>query len=824
MQVILLSGDRENRRLAREECGAEACSVQEYARMRTDDKELLDLAAHWGQQEFDEDDESEGKSKKRRRIYEDHRPLSSLTQGIKNGTLHQGVLNVSRYCWHEGFVPSSIGQEIRIEGVSRMNRAMAGDVVVVEIVPDNVASRSGSRPGAADGPDADEEDDGYDVGDETTGLEASAVHGVDDAICLQGPQDDDSSTKPPSGQVVGIIKRAWRTRGYCGTIMPPRDGKDFVPGRARWVRFRPKDRRFPHMMMRTAQADQLLGKNIVAVVEEWQSHRRLPDCRYVRTIGTVGDTEAETDVLLMENDIATSPFTPEVLACLPPLPWDVGPADVADPHRRDLRHLCVCSVDPPGCKDIDDALHVRLLPNGNYELGVHIADVTHFVKPETALDTEAAQRGTTVYLVQRRIDMLPKALTEDICSLRGNVDRLAFSVLWEATLEGDVLHDKTTFTKSIIRSRAALTYEEAQTRIDDDRLTDDVSMSLKALARFGQILRKRRMEKGALELASPEVKLSIDTESLNPTDIGLSQVRLANKMVEEMMLLANSTVAEKILSRFPSSACLRRHPAAPRSKYEPLLKALEPHGVSLDVTSNKRLAETLDGAVLPGDPFFNTIVRMMATRCMNEAQYFGAAQYSRSEYYHFGLAMDLYTHFTSPIRRYADCLVHRFLAASMDQEVLPASAHDVDTVKGVTDNLNVRHRNAQFAGRASVTLFTLIYFKQKGTVTEAARVVGLRKKSVIVFVPKYGIEGMVGRILSGGEEAAKWDYVMNKSGNGVVSQSGKRSLKVFDSVTVRIEVKTTQGYEEEVIMSLVDEDAAQSADADMDTADAMDET
>ncbi|GFH26842.1 uncharacterized protein HaLaN_25061 [Haematococcus lacustris] len=149
----------------------------------------------------------------------------------------------------------------------------------------------------------------------------------------------------------------------------------------------------------------------------YQPDSPYPAGHYVRTLGVIGDKETETEVLLIEHDINTSPFTPAVHDCVPPLPWCVGPEHESDPNRTDLRSLCICSVDPPGCKDIDDALHVRPLPNGNYEVGVHIADVTHFLRPGTAMDLEAMQRATTTYLVQRRIDMLPKPLTEDICSL-----------------------------------------------------------------------------------------------------------------------------------------------------------------------------------------------------------------------------------------------------------------------------------------------------------------------------------------------------------------------------------------------------------------------
>lgn len=191
-------------------------------------------------------------------------------------------------------------------------------------------------------------------------------------------------------------------------------------------------------------------------------------------------------MLLLEHDVPFAPFNPQVLACLPVEgdAWIVD--DQAHLHnRKDFRHLDVCSIDPPGCTDIDDALHAVQLPNGNYQVGVHIADVSHFVKENTAMDLEASRRGTTVYLVDKRIDMLPALLGTNLCSLRSNVDRLAFSCIWVSFLYFALMVKEMTpdaqvvdvqFSKSVIRSRHSFTYDEAQARLDDQY---DVSMATK---------------------------------------------------------------------------------------------------------------------------------------------------------------------------------------------------------------------------------------------------------------------------------------------------------------------------------------------------------
>ena len=351
------------------------------------------------------------------------------------------------------------------------------------------------------------------------------------------------------------------------------------------------------------------------------------------------------------------------------------------------------------------------------------------------MDDEAALRGTTVYLVQRRIDMLPKPLTEDICSLRGGEDRLTFSVVWEMTQDAQIV--SSTFTRALIKSTAALTYAEAQARMDDEKLDDELTLSLRRLLKLSRVLRTRRSERGALQLASPEVKFTIDAGTQDPLEVGMYQMREANQMVEEMMLLANISVAEKIVSHFSSCSLLRRHPVPPPRQFEPIIKAAASAGFVISVDTSKALADSLDAAIKTDDPYFNKLIRIMATRCMTQAVYFGSGDLGVQEYHHYGLASPIYTHFTSPIRRYADVLVHRVLAAALGLDPLPESSRDREGLRACSDNLNKRHHNAQMAGRASVELHTLIYFGPRKVMADA-RIMKVKENGLIVFVPRYG--------------------------------------------------------------------------------------
>ncbi|KAG6701726.1 hypothetical protein I3842_07G001100 [Carya illinoinensis] len=415
-RVLLITNDRENKRKAIEE-GISAETIESYVKS-LDQPNLLDLLVQPASEDLNMEEVEDLRPSKRKVIYAEHKPMSEITSGLHRGIYHQGKLRVNRYNPFEAYVGSeSIGDEIIIYGRANMNRAFDGDIVAVELLPQDQWYEEKSLS------IADEED-----GEEYVHL---VPNSADDAPrttnVVQGSAGDTKVVSSrPSGFVVGIIKRNWHS--YCGSLepMPMPAGS----GGTAHALFVSKDRRIPKIRIQTRQLENLLDKRIIVVVDSWDHLSRYPSGHYVRTIGEIGDRDTESEVVLIENDINSRPFSSQVLACLPSLPWSVSSEDLANPIRQDLRHLRVFSVDPPGCKDIDDALHCITLPNGNFEVGVHIADVTNFVLPGTPLDDEATQRGTSVYLVERRIDMLPKPLTEDICSLRADVERLAFSVIW----------------------------------------------------------------------------------------------------------------------------------------------------------------------------------------------------------------------------------------------------------------------------------------------------------------------------------------------------------------------------------------------------------
>ena len=769
--VVMLSDDKDNLRKAKAE-DVTASPICDYVAGLPNAAQLLDMVK---QGPLERDTKAE-------LIYPEHFSMSKILTGINAGTLHQGIFNVSPYNYMEGSVHvPAFERALLVLGRENSNRAVSGDVVVVEVLPKDqwkvpsstiVEEETLNR---NDNPDAE---DGEAV---ITEREQRALQ--EEVKMVHGKSAE--GRPQPTARVVGVVKRNWRQ--YVGHI-----DKNSIKSAAKTSRtpqtvfVLPMDKRIPKIRVRTRQGGELLGKRVIVTIDSWDRDSRYPVGHFVRSLGELESKGAETEALLLEFDVQYRPFPKTVLDCLPPEghDWRV-PVNKDDPGwigRRDLRDLLICSIDPLGCVDIDDALHARLLENGNFEIGVHIADVSHFVKPNNAMDKEASMRGTTVYLVDKRIDMLPTLLGTDLCSIKPYVERYAFSVLWEITPDAHVI--SSTFTKSVIRSREAFSYEQAQLRIDDKTQQDDLTKGMRTLLMLSKKLKAMRMAAGALNLASPEVRVETESETSDPIDVKTKQLLDTNSLVEEFMLLANISVAGKIYEAYPQTALLRRHAEPPKSNFEELANQLKIRkGMELHTESSKALADSLDKCIDPTQPFFNTLVRILATRCMMSAEYFCSGTQSYPEFRHYGLASEIYTHFTSPIRRYADLEVHRQLAAAIEYEQLDPSLHSKAKLEAVCKNINVRHRNAQMAGRASIEYYVGQALKGR-VIEEEGFVMRIFSNGFVVFVPRFGIEGLIRlRDMETPEPQAEYDaerYAL------AVSGSRDFTVALFEKVRVRI--------------------------------------
>ncbi|EIM90480.1 RNB-domain-containing protein [Stereum hirsutum FP-91666 SS1] len=812
--VVLLTDDVANRQKA-EKDGIPCLSVRAYVDGMPNSGQLLDLLSATGSDELEP---TAAAAAGRGALYPEYLPPSTLTAGVKAGELHQGFFNANQYNYLEGSVNvPAFSKPVLLVGRENMNRSVQGDVVVVEVFDEKEWKAPADE--VVDQEITLKNDDVEDSEDEGEGEDAEAI--LRERRALQSEESARrSAEKQPTGRVVGVIKRNWRAY-VCHIDSTSLTSINSTSLSQQTVFATPVSRLLPRIRMRTRQAPSLLNQKILVTIDKWDRTSRYPEGHFVRALGKVESKEAEQESLLLEFDVPYRPFGRAILDCLPSEGenWVVPPKSEGNAiwrDREDLRDMVICSIDPPGCQDIDDALHARRLPNGNIEAGVHIADVSHFVLPDNPMDSEAASRGTTVYLVDKRIDMLPALLGTNLCSLRPFVERLAFSCIWEMTEDAKIVNVR--FTKSVIASKSAFTYEEAQIRKDDPNLHDEITEGIRLLNTLALKLKAGRMAAGALNLASPEVKIHLDTaESSDPIDVEQKELRETNSLVEEFMLLANISVAKKIQETFPQTAVLRRHLPPPKTNFEKLQDILRKRkGLTLDVSSSGALADSLDKCLDPSEPAFNTLVRIMATRCMLSAEYFCSGSVSRDTFGHYGLATPIYTHFTSPIRRYADVLAHRQLSAAINYTPLHATLHSKAHVERVMDVINRRHRMAQMAGRASVEFYVGLALKGRGEkardagaekVTEEAFVIRTFRNGLGVFVSKLGIEGLVMFKRETQFDADNYTITVPSSEAG-----GKDvEIAVFDKVTVAIEVEkdknTQRGRVKMTLVTPVDSSA-----------------
>ncbi|KAI7814071.1 DIS3-like exonuclease 1 [Triplophysa rosa] len=753
--------------------------------------------------------ESEGMEK----VYAEHLPAEVLEAGIKSGRYIQGILNVNKHrAQHEAFVRyegstnknSELNSDVLLNGVKHRNRAVHGDMVVVELLPRN----------------------------EWKGRTTALTEGQGEERTME----DTQSQPMPTGRVVGILQRNWRD--YVASF-PPLEEVQSQSRNSQKILLIPWDYRIPKIRISTQQAEALQDCRVIVRLDSWESTSMYPNGHCVRVLGKSGELETEIQTILLENCIHVSTFSEAQLREMPvnteENPWQMDSSEVSS--RRDLRntHL-VFSIDPKGCEDVDDTLSVRTLPGGKrLELGVHIADVTHFVKEGSLTDLEARSRATTYYLADRRYDMLPAVLSADLCSLLGGVDRYALSVLWE--LDADSLDAcKVWYGRTLIRSSYQLHYELAQSLLNGeevevpelsqlkgsqrDQKLAELLQALETLTRVARHLRAQRDKGGALQLEGVEVRAQLD-EDKNITALVPKQPLEVHETVAECMIYANHWVARKIQESFPHQALLRHHPPPKQEYFNHLIDSAKARGFSIDTRSNRALADSLEWAMDPQDPLVNRLLRMMATQAMSNALYFSTGACPEEQYYHYGLALDRYTHFTSPIRRYADVVVHRLLMAAIQLEkegsFNKALAGDRE-LEELAQQINNKNRAAQHAQKQSTELFQCLYFRDKDPHTDErcvadAVIYAVRANGFLIFVPQYGLKGAVylkdrdGQVVSiSGDGKCEWhagtlqrypDKISTRTSTGI------HTFYLFDHVTVRISVKPSGCHADTLCLDLI---------------------
>ncbi|RCI07107.1 hypothetical protein CU098_011604 [Rhizopus stolonifer] len=519
------------------------------------------------------------------------------------------------------------------------------------------------------------------------------------------------------------------------------------------VWFKPIDKRAPLIGIPVKQAPLDIFENekkyakliVVVKVQKWAINSVNPTGAFVRELGHIGNIATETEAVLSDNNISESPFSNKALKGLPPTPWSIKQLEID--KRRDLRETRIFTIDPATAKDLDDAVHVTKLAENEFEVGVHIADVSHFVKQHTALDHEAFDRGTSTYLCDRVIPMLPSLLCEELCSLNPGVDRLAFSVIWKMDREGNV--KDTWFGKTVIRSCTKLAYDDAQSVIEGqglpknvtikDHKVSEVEQDIIYLLEMSKSMRKRRFANGALSINS--IKLSFKLNELGePCEISVYEQKDSNRLIEEFMLRANMSVAEKINEHYPNEALLRQHSPPHEKSLDEFIKIAENLGYKFDGSTAGSLQESFN-AIESEDA--KEVLRLLAVKPMQRAKYFCAGSCEEQKFRHYALNVPFYTHFTSPIRRFPDIIVHRQLEAALSGK--KTCGYQKDSVQKAANHCNERKEGAKNSQDSNIQLYLYHYLynleKELGRhVICTAIVTQVLKDSFDILVPEYGIE------------------------------------------------------------------------------------
>ena len=394
------------------------------------------------------------------------------------------------------------------------------------------------------------------------------------------------------------------------------------------------------------------GQKVIVRIIDWPERAKNPFGEVIEILGSPGDHEVEMHAILAEFGLPYR-FSEEVELAAEQIPGKITETDYKE--RRDFRKITTFTIDPADAKDFDDALSLQKLPNGNWEVGVHIADVTHYVKTKTLLDQEAYARATSVYLVDRVVPMLPEKLSNNLCSLRPEEEKLCFSAVFELNDKAE-LQDEW-FGKTVIFSDRRFSYEDAQKVIDTGE--GDLNEELKILNNLAQKLRRERFRNGSVAFERDEVRFDID-ELGKPLGINFREHGTANELIEEFMLLANRRVAEFVGNVGDKSQrktfVYRIHDTPNQEKLQKFAAFARKFGHNIVLTTTGKISESLNRVLdeVKGKPEQN-IVETLAVRSMAKAIY------STDNIGHYGLAFRYYTHFTSPIRRYPDMMVHRML-------------------------------------------------------------------------------------------------------------------------------------------------------------------
>lgn len=527
------------------------------------------------------------------------------------------------------------------------------------------------------------------------------------------------------------------------------------------------------------------GDKVQVKITDWPENSKNPFGKITQVLGKPGDHNTEIHSILLEYGLPYK-FETEVEKDAGSLSLEITKEEIS--KRRDMREDLTFTIDPKDAKDFDDALSFTKLKNGNYEIGIHIADVSHYVQPNTILDNEAYNRATSVYLVDRVVPMLPEILSNGACSLRPNEEKLTFSAVFEINENAQILNEW--FGRTVTYSDKRFAYEEAQAIIETKKnfipenisitnesyyVSDVIVEGILKLNELAKVLRKKRMNEGAISFDRVEVKFNLD-ENANPTGVFFKESKDANKLIEEFMLLANKKVAEFIgkEKNKPTNKTFiyRVHDEPDIEKLAALQNIVHNFGYKMNTLTRESTTESLNKLLndVHGKPESN-MIETLAIRTMSKAVY------TTNNIGHYGLAFDYYSHFTSPIRRYPDVMTHRLLQHYLNGGKSPKQ----DDYEIKCKHASKQEELASKAERQSIKYMQVKYMQDHKDEEFSGVISGVTEWGIYVEITSNKCEGMV-RI----RDIKNDYYIFDEKQFAIIGQSTKHSYQLGDFVTVKV--------------------------------------
>ncbi|WP_259069620.1 ribonuclease R [Mucilaginibacter sp. X4EP1] len=582
-----------------------------------------------------------------------------------------------------------------------------------------------------------------------------------------------SKGKNKEGEVIEILQRA--KMEFTGIVKLSE----------RFAFFIPDDRKMMHDIF--IPISELNGaKNgikAVAEITDWPVDAKNPIGRIKHILGKQGENDTEMNAILAEFGFPLS-FPAEVEHEAEEISDIITKEEIA--RRRDFRDVITFTIDPFDAKDFDDALSFKRLENGNYEVGVHIADVSHYIQPESALDKEAEDRGTSVYLVDRVIPMLPERLSNGLCSLRPKEDKLCFAAVFEMDEDANVINEW--FGKTVIHSDRRFTYEEVQEVIESK--AGDFQKEIEKLNALAYKLRERKFKNGAISFETTEVKFKLD-ESGKPVGVYVKERKDAHKLIEDFMLLANRKVAEHVSrmgkGKHKYTFVYRVHDSPKPESLANFAQFAARFGYKINTKSDKETAKSLNYLMedVEGKKEQNVLTQL-AIRSMAKAIY------TTKGTSHYGLAFDHYTHFTSPIRRYPDVMVHRLLFHYLNG----GQSANAEHYEKLCQHSSQMEKKAADAERASVKYKQAEYLKDQVGGVYAGVISGVTEWGMYVEIIENKCEGMI-RLRDISDDF----YTLDEKNYAIIGQRKKKVYQLGDEV--KIKVKNVDLTKKQIDFSLV---------------------